>query len=452
MERFFFRKVEMWQMLVYLLITAILGLLYGNFVYSAVHHPPLAQTAFGRPAFFMAQLPQTIMLLQAEGDALKVGSPPEGDFTPGWDWRLAPGDAGVEGHILLSRFDGDLNRHVVDLVDLSTQETLHSWSADFTSATKVLFGTRVERFAENNWTTERFRMIHPILTDDGGLLVKSHGSPLMKVGACGSVDWVSDAAVLHHSLEAAGDGTFWSPGIVLGPEDDPDAEQILFDHTLTRTDARGNVLFERSVADLLVDSGYEWLIRPFSNFAADPVHLNDIQPVPGDGPHWRAGDVFVSARTWSLVFLYRPSEDRIIWAKHGPWTAQHDVEILDENRIGIFNNNTTSYGREHINDGLELMVYDFRTDEVSLIFQDAVEALGLESLTEGLFDLMPGGGVMIEAEATARLVVLNGDEELVGEFVNLYQDGYYHLGWSRYLPPGSASAGIAAATGAGCNS
>ena len=61
-----------------------------------------------------------------------------------------------------------------------------------------------------------------------------------------------------------------------------------------------------------------------------------------DGPYWRKGDLFLSLRSPSTVMLYRPATNKVIWRKDGPWSKQHDVDILDDHRISIFNNN----GRE----------------------------------------------------------------------------------------------------------
>ena len=74
-------------------------------------------------------------------------------------------------------------------------------------------------------------------------------------------------------------------------------------------------------------------------FIQDPLHLNDIQPVMTDGPYWKRGDVFFSIRYKSMIILYRPSTNKIIWKGVGHSAGQHDVDILDDHRISIFNNN-----------------------------------------------------------------------------------------------------------------
>jgi hypothetical protein len=51
-------------------------------------------------------------------------------------------------------------------------------------------------------------------------------------------------------------------------------------------------------------------------------------------------DLFLSLpRSSSNVILYRPATNKVIWRKDGPWSRQHDVDILDNHRISIFNNN-----------------------------------------------------------------------------------------------------------------
>ena len=76
-------------------------------------------------------------------------------------------------------------------------------------------------------------------------------------------------------------------------------------------------------------------------YGDDPIHLNDIEPVNFDSNHWLKGDIFLSIRSLSLIILYRPSTNKVIWYKQGPWRFQHDIDIIDEGTIAIFDNNAT---------------------------------------------------------------------------------------------------------------
>src|SRR5690606_7627779 len=103
----------------------------------------------------------------------------------------------------------------------------------------------------------------------------------------------------------------------------------------------GKILLTRSLPRILKDNGLAHLFEGYP-YNDDPFHLNDIEPVPGSGPNWARGDVFLSIRNLSLVALYRPSTGRILWWRQGPWLSQHDVTILDDHRIGIIDNHAVS--------------------------------------------------------------------------------------------------------------
>ena len=74
-----------------------------------------------------------------------------------------------------------------------------------------------------------------------------------------------------------------------------------------------------------------------------------------------------------MVLLYRPSTNKVLWHKMGPWMHQHDVDIISNHEISIFNNNAALYktkiGRSGVND---VVVYNFRTGNIKITL-----ALGL---------------------------------------------------------------------------
>ena len=69
-----------------------------------------------------------------------------------------------------------------------------------------------------------------------------------------------------------------------------------------------------TVPQIFIDNGLEYLLFAHGNdYEKDPIHLNDIQPINVDGEFWSKGDVFLSIRNQSMVLLYRPSTNKIIW-------------------------------------------------------------------------------------------------------------------------------------------
>ena len=93
----------------------------------------------------------------------------------------------------------------------------------------------------------------------------------------------------------------------------------------------------------------------------DPMHINDIQPVSEDTIYWKKGDVFISAAHLSTIYLYRPSEDRIIKTIRGHFDFQHDVEIYNETSIIFYNNNRNGYKSGYS----QILKYDFSNEKIS---------------------------------------------------------------------------------------
>ena len=94
----------------------------------------------------------------------------------------------------------------------------------------------------------------------------------------------------------------------------------------------------RSVSQILIDNGLEHLVFWGGGYNNDPIHLNDISGAQERAVLAEGRSVSQPAHP-STVMLYRPSTNKVIWRKDGPWSKQHDVDILDDHRISIFNNN-----------------------------------------------------------------------------------------------------------------
>ncbi|MEL1227301.1 MAG: arylsulfotransferase family protein, partial [Candidatus Neomarinimicrobiota bacterium] len=126
-----------------------------------------------------------------------------------------------------------------------------------------------------------------------------------------------------------------------------------YDDAIVKLSPESEILFEKSVSQIFIENNLEYLLFAHGNdYEADPIHLNDIQPVDFDGEFWKKGDVFLSLRSQSMVLLYRPSTNEIIWKGTGPFFNQHDVDIIDNHRISVFNNRSINVvGSTSIVDG-----------------------------------------------------------------------------------------------------
>jgi hypothetical protein len=136
-----------------------------------------------------------------------------------------------------------------------------------------------------------------------------------------------------------------------------------------------------------------------------------------------------------MVLLYRPSNNKIIWKGTGPLFHQHDVDILDNHRISIFNNNSKDFiDRDTVDGHNEVIVYDFEIDEYSSYMKDSLVNNDVKTITQGLSQILSNGDLFIEETNYGRTLYFNADGSLRWTHVNRADDGnIYQVGWSRIL-------------------
>ena len=431
MNRLLFAKVEIWFVILALLLGFLGTIGFGAAVLDAERNTARFG-ALGAVAQSIAEVPDTIIRMKNRKQAMTAINPNRFNSHPA-GWQILDGVPKIPGYVLLSRYDGDVRQHVIELVSLGDGKTLFSWQPD--AQTLLADAPRTSNVAAfSNWDNGHYRAIHPMLLEDGSLIIKDHQSYLMRIDACARKVWRLDAALAHHSTEADGKGGFWVPALI-EPQTLKDVDPGFREDALMHVDADGKVISLTSLDQIMLRHGMEWALASPNQRENDPLHLNDIQPALTDGPYWKAGDLFISIRFLSMAMLYRPSTDKIIWSKQGPWLAQHDIDILDDHRIGIFDNHSIYRNNNAWVDGANrIAIYDFATDTVSGPWNEGLAKLQVKTLSEGLFALLPDGKLMVEEENSGRLLFLNASGGEIASFVNRGSNGTnFRLGWSRYI-------------------
>jgi len=432
-ERFLFRKLEVWVLMLIALIGIALAVGFGYLVLINARdgHP---KGRLGQAALDIASIPETVKKLIKDKDPRRAIRSERFGTRSGW--TLAPGAKPLskDGYLLLSRISGDEDRSVVELVDLADFSVKHRWLPDVDT---LLAGVPRKSDVSNfqGWNAKLFHYVHPLLLENGDLIVKDHQSPLFRIDRCGKMIWREYKNLFHHSTNTDAEGNLWVP-TVIDPGNPAYGTYFFEDGIDEVSPVDGKILFHRSLPDLLVEKGYEYLMFTSGGYRDDALHLNDIEVAQTSGPYWQKGDLFLSMRHVSMIMLYRPSTDQIIWAKQGPWLAQHDVDIVDDHTIAVFNNNAYDRGNGwYVKDANDITFYDFATGQTRSPYRAAMKDLGIKTLTEGLFDITTEGNVIIEEENSGRIVILDPDGRLVADFINRAKDGYvYDGGWPRYIP------------------
>ena len=163
--------------------------------------------------------------------------------------------------------------------------------------------------------------------------------------------------------------------------------------------------------------------------------MNDIQPVDFDGEFWKSGDVFLSLRNQSMILLYRPSTNKIIWKGAGPFFNPHDVDILDDHKISIFNNNVKNFvNGTYVDGNNEVIIYDFKKNVYTSYLNNSLIKYDVRSSTSGRSEILRNGDLFVEETNFGRILYFKSDGSLKWTYLNRAENGRtYLVAWSRIL-------------------
>ena len=292
-----FRKIEIWILYVVILLGLLVLIGYGAFVRHEIlneqkvygHHPRFP--ALTRFALFLAEIPSTLKSFGGN-DLIQTDRFPNISGFSGKPLNF-------ESFLLLSRYDGDLGESVVELVDLRSFQILHTWNPDITAINKLVDSSNpIYKTFLRHSDTGRYLIYHPLLFGGGSLIFQSMSSPLVKIDYCSNLVWQNQGHLFHHSIERDHESNFWIPthNVPFAVDEKFVGSEVdnFLDDAITKVSPDGQVLFHKSVSEILIEKSMEYLLFSVGEgFQKDPVHLNDIQPVLTDGPYWERGDVFL---------------------------------------------------------------------------------------------------------------------------------------------------------------
>lgn len=338
---------------------------------------------------------------------------------------------------LISLFNDHKNRWEVQLHNFRTEEIIKVWdlSRAFESQKYTLFDTQ-------------FSWPHHVLPTENGelILIHTHPNQLVKIDAGGNILWRNDSVAFHHSIEKNHDGYLWTCGSLRqGIHQNirfEDTTQSYRDELLVKVDPKnGRILESHSLTKIFLENRMDG--RAFGmHEGIDPFHLNDIQPVLNDGPYWEQGDLWLSLRNQSSLVLYSPGTGKIKRIVEGPFIIQHDVDIIDSQRIAFFDNHSSlmmNYTRlpetPHRMNYLSYsrhVIYDLADSSYSYPYRAIMEKEGILSTVGAHTELLSDGSIFIESQQQCMYFVLKEDETLLRTFIRGSKDGTlcYPL-WAR---------------------
>lgn len=306
-----------------------------------------------------------------------------------------------------------------------------------------------------------WRIHHPLLLEDRSVVsFITNRSPLFRLDSVSNVMWRQDSLSFHHAINRAADGSLWACTMrwerggrhiaYRGRYRMGDRTVHFLDNSVARIDPEtGHILEVHSMAEVLRDNELDHLILR-SGDAQDPLHLNDVEPVLTPSDHMEVGDLFLSFRNLQCVLQFRPSTGEIIRVIDGPLAAQHDVDIVNDSTLVIFNNNVQENNGVYINrahnypvskDEVEvaqyhsqITVFDLVSGSFTPLYPELMAEQGIMTSSEGLQEALPDGRWFLEEQNSGELWVVGPEGVLYHDVHRSHHDGHHHLpNWTRVL-------------------
>ena len=440
-EKFMMNRIPAWLLVFTIAMALIFTVIFGWFVKRALHGDSRLGAELNSAIITIADFPSLVKksfselgenrlpLLVAnkfpEIDGFrKNGVTQQGVITDG-------------GYLLISSYGQIKGQSAVKLVRIHDGQTVYEWVPDI-GELKAQMEANDSLFKVENMKPSRFQMHHPLLLDDGGLIIKQDG-PLLKINICSRFEWINNG-FFHHSTERNGEGGFWVPSHadsyhVKSAEYSGHVNES--DDSIAKISPDGKLLFNKSVPLILEENGYRGLLFGVGPYEWDAIHLNDIQEAQYSTEYWEKGDLLVSVRNLSTVFLYRPATNKIIWLKTGPWLNQHDVDFIGQSKISVFGNDVVRTVKGPLIEfHNNVYLYDFADGTISTPYANILKRLDVQTTSGGRQEILANGDLFVEETDRGRILRLSS-KEVIWEFTVKIDENSVGIGqWSRYLTEG----------------
>jgi len=443
-ERFLFRKIEVWVVLLLILLGLAGTMAFGVLVRTSA----LGGTywgALGTLAFNIASIPHdfknSLDDFITQHKVFRLGttdflfSKQLADAPFSRDLKVVDKGFDETGYLLVSGFRPENGISSVYLYSLKKNKVLHTWVPPIEEIHR-----RTPEFTREVNSRALYRAQHPYLMKNGDVIFGSGEGPLARVGVCGDLKWVVNRH-FHHSLHMDHEGNL----VAVHVNEKNERNATYRDDGFAIIDpGDGRIIREYSLVDILNSNGYSGLVFGTGVLEYDRIHLNDAEPILVADQHVQVGDVMLSSRHLSTVLLFRPATNKVVWLKTGPWLNQHDIDYPGNGIFSIFGNNNIRFPNEEANvktseegakgwafGGSKIFLYKPTTGEVATLFD---RQLGeVRNPTEGLQRILPNGDLWIEQtnDHVIRRIGPNGERWVFINYVGQGKLGALH--WSRYI-------------------
>jgi hypothetical protein len=431
LEKLMFKKISIWIWLIsiFAILIISLGLIWSLYYIFSADYPHGFKGKLGQNVKKIAKFTDDgFRLIDSFTTAI---NPSKINFDKFEKYKIYDNEFIDNGYILLSTIDIHSNP-VTLLYDLNLKKNIYSWTWP---VDEILKNTTVQK----KITKCCFRANHPLILEDGSLISNSSQGPLVKINKYSKIDWILDKHT-HHSIYLDSDKNIIVPSVLNSKPDRtilPTREDSYIKVTLS-----GKILEENSIREILEKNKYFGLLYGVGNYEEDLIHLNDAEPILKNDQFVKKNDLMLSSRNLSSVFLYRPSTEKIIWLKNGPWLKQHDIDYNGNGKFSIYDNgvidsytniieeNTPEFRLK--NNQNSIKEFDMKNNQITELFL-LTKDNEIFTSGEGVHRILENGDVFVEETEKGIIHRISKNGKIRWSIVNRLDEKYIgSLHWSRY--------------------
>lgn len=256
------------------------------------------------------------------------------------------------------------------------------------------------------------------LYDNGDLLAVYEGAGIIRIDKDSRLVWRSPVRA-HHDFAVLEDGSVWVLTREAAIVPRVHAERPVLVDYISLLDVNGREQRRISFLEALEGSDYLHFWDGGPGIAGDLFHVNSLRRLDGSiaqlNPAFREGNLLLSSRHLDILAVLDPDQERIVWAMKGAFNAQHDVQVLENGNLLLFDNNPVG----KVSRVVEL---DPATGAERWVYQGS-EAEPFYSETCGLAQRLPGGNTLITESDFGRAFEVTADGDIVWEYYNPHRAG-----------------------------
>ena len=192
-----FKKIELWVLilifLIFIIFTIIFGALLRDYYLGGNRFPKIQKVAT-----FVASIPSNI----AKYKILTKGDTPPVLFKNKNKKKFERFEENLnEKLLILPRYDGNLNRSVVEIINLNDFKVLHTYQHNIDELNQSITNTIEHKNIKTDQSKSRFVYLHPLILNDGSLISSHEYGPLFRIDFCSNILWINQSILLRHTTK-----------------------------------------------------------------------------------------------------------------------------------------------------------------------------------------------------------------------------------------------------------